>query len=259
MSTITWSLVVALVSCLSADAYVVTSNGATGKAAVLTGPAHIGMPSACFQRVDPGPCGNDIVRIYYDHKTFTCKAFSYSGCGGNMNRFVSVKNCYKLCHPYYRQRPASVMYAPSGNETDEATTAGGATTEAGPERQQADNGTTAAASETTTAAGEATTLNANATTVESTPGGSAGGNQSAPGDGPEVEFVHHIFENEQPGYVQHMPIMGMAPMGMGMNQYPQQQQPMYGGGYGGGYPGYHQQQPGFSPMGGQQMYGKKKK
>lgn len=26
------------------------------------------------------------------------------GCGGNMNRFVSVKNCYKLCHPYYRQQ-----------------------------------------------------------------------------------------------------------------------------------------------------------
>lgn len=21
-----------------------------------------------------------------------------------MNRFVSVKNCYKLCHPYYRQQ-----------------------------------------------------------------------------------------------------------------------------------------------------------
>ena len=28
----------------------------------------------------------------------------YTGCGGNMNRFVSVKNCYKLCHPYYRQQ-----------------------------------------------------------------------------------------------------------------------------------------------------------
>lgn len=32
-----------------------------------------------------------------------------TGCGGNMNRFVSVKNCYKLCHPYYRQRPADIV------------------------------------------------------------------------------------------------------------------------------------------------------
>ena len=92
---------------------------------IVPGPSHIGIPSACFLRVDPGPCGRDIVRVYYDHKTYTCKAFSYSGlsfnllvgelvlmrgiycntgCGGNMNRFVSVKNCYKLCHPYYRQQ-----------------------------------------------------------------------------------------------------------------------------------------------------------
>ena len=46
---------------------------------IVPGPSHIGIPSACFLRVDPGPCGRDIVRVYYDHKTYTCKAFSYSG------------------------------------------------------------------------------------------------------------------------------------------------------------------------------------
>lgn len=93
----------------------------------LKGQTHIGIPAACFLSVDAGPCSQDLVRIYYDSKTFTCKSFSYSGiyknkwfsnheenkfnemyyylgCGGNANRFVSVKNCYKLCHPYYRQR-----------------------------------------------------------------------------------------------------------------------------------------------------------
>ncbi len=77
---------------------------ACGKAVVLRGQSHIGIPAACFLKVDPGPCSQDLVRIYYDSKTYSCKAFSYSGCGGNANRFVSVKNCYKLCHPYYRQR-----------------------------------------------------------------------------------------------------------------------------------------------------------
>lgn len=37
-----------------------------------------------------------------------------------MNRFVSVKNCYKLCHPYYRQRPAEIVDA--GTTTPAAST-----------------------------------------------------------------------------------------------------------------------------------------
>jgi hypothetical protein len=30
------------------------------------------------------------------------KPFIGIGCGGNANRFVSTKNCYYMCHPYYR-------------------------------------------------------------------------------------------------------------------------------------------------------------
>ncbi|RWS05931.1 papilin-like protein [Dinothrombium tinctorium] len=58
----------------------------------------------CTEPVNSGQCDKDIIRVYYDHKTTTCKAFSYSGCGGNSNRFISVKNCYRLCHPYYQQQ-----------------------------------------------------------------------------------------------------------------------------------------------------------
>lgn len=36
------------------------------------------------------------------NRELTC--YNFPGCGGNANRFVSIKNCYKLCHPYYRQR-----------------------------------------------------------------------------------------------------------------------------------------------------------
>ena len=75
-----------------------------GQASILRGQSHIGIPAGCFSEIDPGPCSQDLVRIYFDTNTYQCKPFSYSGCGGNTNRFLSIKNCYKLCHPYYRQR-----------------------------------------------------------------------------------------------------------------------------------------------------------
>lgn len=58
------------------------------------------VPIECFQPPDSGSCGKDTVRVYYDHETRTCKLFSFTGCGGNANRFLSVKNCYQICHPY---------------------------------------------------------------------------------------------------------------------------------------------------------------
>ena len=65
------------------------------------------VPIECFQPPDSGSCVKDMVRIYYDQETRTCKPFSYTGCGGNANRFLSVKNCYRICHPFkYQARPA---------------------------------------------------------------------------------------------------------------------------------------------------------
>ena len=64
---------------IATNSFTVTKDGVVGEAAILTGQTHIGVPAACFQRVDPGPCGRDIIRVFYDHKTYTCKAFSYSG------------------------------------------------------------------------------------------------------------------------------------------------------------------------------------
>jgi hypothetical protein len=64
------------------------------------------VPIECFQPPDSGTCSKDLARIYYDHETRTCKPFSYTGCGGNANRFQSIKNCYRICHPYrYKIRP----------------------------------------------------------------------------------------------------------------------------------------------------------
>ena len=48
---------------------------------------------------DRGHGFRDIVRIYYNPVLQTCLPFSWSGEGGNANRFVSIKNCYEICHP----------------------------------------------------------------------------------------------------------------------------------------------------------------
>lgn len=64
------------------------------------------VPIECFQPPDSGNDVKDMARIYYDHETRTCKPFSYTGSGGNANRFLSIKNCYRICHPFkYQAKP----------------------------------------------------------------------------------------------------------------------------------------------------------
>ncbi len=48
---------------------------------------------------DRGRGKRDIVRIYYNPVLQQCLPFSWSGTGGNANRFISIKNCYEICHP----------------------------------------------------------------------------------------------------------------------------------------------------------------
>ncbi|RWS18585.1 tissue factor pathway inhibitor 2-like protein [Leptotrombidium deliense] len=65
------------------------------------------IPIECYSPPDSGFCDRDIIRIYYDPESRTCKPFSFSGCGGNPNRFVSIINCYRICHPFgYRVNTA---------------------------------------------------------------------------------------------------------------------------------------------------------
>ncbi|CAG2178549.1 unnamed protein product, partial [Oppiella nova] len=75
------------------------------------------VPIECFQPPDSGTCSKDLARVYYDHETRTCKPFSYTGCGGNANRFQSIKNCYRICHPYrYKIRPKVAHGKGSGRQ-----------------------------------------------------------------------------------------------------------------------------------------------
>ncbi len=38
-------------------------------------------------------------KYYFDPETETCKKFIYGGCGGNLNKFDSVKDCLAHCLP----------------------------------------------------------------------------------------------------------------------------------------------------------------
>lgn len=41
-------------------------------------------------------------RFFFDVNTGSCRGFSYSGCGGNYNRFPSVSVCKAVCVPYIK-------------------------------------------------------------------------------------------------------------------------------------------------------------
>nr|XP_013189071.1 unnamed protein product [Amyelois transitella] len=48
---------------------------------------------------DCGKKGQHLYRWYFDVSTRTCKSFSYSGCGGNQNKFATVQDCTSNCLP----------------------------------------------------------------------------------------------------------------------------------------------------------------
>lgn len=56
-----------------------------------------GLPMGPGTRVGPG-CDKNITSYYYDVTKGTCEAFTYSGCGGNVNRFEDEEACMEKCN-----------------------------------------------------------------------------------------------------------------------------------------------------------------
>lgn len=52
----------------------------------------------CSLQADPGFCNLIIGRWYYDHRYHRCLPFLYTGCGGNINNFSSLKKCEAATH-----------------------------------------------------------------------------------------------------------------------------------------------------------------
>uniref|UniRef100_A0A8D0MSL1 Collagen alpha-1(XXVIII) chain n=1 Tax=Sus scrofa TaxID=9823 RepID=A0A8D0MSL1_PIG len=51
----------------------------------------------CLEPLEPGNCGEYVVRWYYDKQVNSCARFWFSGCNGSGNRFNSEKECRKIC------------------------------------------------------------------------------------------------------------------------------------------------------------------
>lgn len=51
----------------------------------------------CRQELDSGPCDEWQTRYYYDNFARKCQPFSYGGCEGNGNKFVTEDECSSLC------------------------------------------------------------------------------------------------------------------------------------------------------------------
>nr|XP_004656398.2 tissue factor pathway inhibitor 2 [Jaculus jaculus] len=54
-------------------------------------------PSFCYSPKDEGLCSANVTRYYFNASQNICEAFSYTGCGGNHNNFVYLKDCNRVC------------------------------------------------------------------------------------------------------------------------------------------------------------------
>ncbi|CAM2105418.1 tissue factor pathway inhibitor 2 isoform X1 [Caretta caretta] len=62
-------------------------------------------PLLCYSPKDEGLCSSSVTRYYYNSKSQSCEEFSYTGCGGNANNFVSKKDCYSICKKAGSKKP----------------------------------------------------------------------------------------------------------------------------------------------------------
>ncbi|XP_045458538.1 actinia tenebrosa protease inhibitors-like [Melitaea cinxia] len=60
-------------------------------------PKDLSLGIICRLQYDFGNCNGYHPKWYYDISTRRCKGFSYSGCGGNMNRFATQQLCATAC------------------------------------------------------------------------------------------------------------------------------------------------------------------
>ncbi|KAJ7345553.1 hypothetical protein JRQ81_001503 [Phrynocephalus forsythii] len=67
------------------------------------------LPSVCLMRMDRGLCRAQEKRFFYNSSIGKCRPFSYSGCGGNENNFVTRKSCLQMCKKGFSQKKKGVM------------------------------------------------------------------------------------------------------------------------------------------------------
>ncbi|XP_006834353.1 PREDICTED: tissue factor pathway inhibitor 2 [Chrysochloris asiatica] len=54
-------------------------------------------PSFCYTPKDEGLCSANVTRYYFNVRHRACEPFTYTGCGGNHNNFVTIQGCKNVC------------------------------------------------------------------------------------------------------------------------------------------------------------------
>ncbi|XP_036285301.1 tissue factor pathway inhibitor 2 [Pipistrellus kuhlii] len=66
-------------------------------------------PSYCYSPRDEGLCSANVTRYHFNPRHNACQAFTYTGCGGNDNNFVSMKDCKRVCMKAFRKKTGKKM------------------------------------------------------------------------------------------------------------------------------------------------------
>ncbi|XP_071535853.1 uncharacterized protein [Panulirus ornatus] len=57
----------------------------------------LGSKEQCLKKQDTGPCFSNFIRYSYNAESGLCEEFTYGGCQGNDNNFVSAEECIEVC------------------------------------------------------------------------------------------------------------------------------------------------------------------
>jgi len=80
-----------------ADAKTLQVDAVAEDAAFAAGNLSNVVGAECKLPPDPGSCSDSVERYYYDQNQNECFSFSYTGCGGNDNNFLTYSRCRVFC------------------------------------------------------------------------------------------------------------------------------------------------------------------
>lgn len=65
----------------------------------------------CEKPQDAGGCQGNYKRWNYDKQSMTCQQFTWGGCQGNENNFLSERECHLRCKDSGRSRGKSLVHS----------------------------------------------------------------------------------------------------------------------------------------------------
>lgn len=73
----------------------------------------LGLGNRCSLPMEIGFCKAAMPRFYYNSLTGECEKFTYGGCGGNKNNFLTKESCLKECK---KEEVNGKRYVPFGSK-----------------------------------------------------------------------------------------------------------------------------------------------